>query len=308
MNAFAYACDKNNKPIVDITKEWAAHVPAWYNKKYFPSSTSVSPTAAPTQVIVTSKPIPKGVIAGAAIGGVLLIAGIIWAIWAILKKDKKIKAKNKELAISNDRHHPGGGFTGAIEKLNSNDDSPHGAPHGHYGHELKEYGNDASRVSDESIGTTAVDSRMMHQFEVASLITPHNPNPTAPSSVYDDDIKHRERTPSEIAHWDAGYHPPIRSPQRSPPPRSQPTPSPPYRPYRHDEYPYNRDDDEIRPMDAPPRRSLHEICGSPVYNERGVKTSSGNWKSVSPVQTASHTSPVYDVHGNVNGWRQPANF
>jgi hypothetical protein len=134
--------------------------------------------------------------------------------------------------------------------------------------------------SQESLGITAVNTYAPKSKEGSTFRTEHyQPKPAAMGVSYGN-----ESSSSDMLYEKHGYGPLARSP---PPPMR----SPPPRPHRPDE-------DEMIPL---PRSSVpYEIQGSLVYNERGIKAHS--W--MSPIPTASHASPVYDVDGGIIGYRQ----
>jgi len=271
MDSFAYSCDKAGKPLIDINDQWKPFVPAWYIDEHSPRTSSTAPSATgATQTSVVPmadhKMLSTGAIAGIGVGvGCLFLALILAGLVFYRRSKKKLKETEREKAVMADKLHDGrGGVDSRINELQYSDIPP-------------------PKTSEDSLGTTAVNTWVQKPNETGFFQPDYyTPNPTAPSSIYDTP----EKSPSDLAHWNAGYRPPVRSPPpalRSPPPR-------PYRP----------DDDEILPVRRSTSSALHEAHGSPVYNERGVKTQS--W--MSPVMTASHTSPVYGVDGDTIGYRQ----
>jgi hypothetical protein len=274
MDSFAHACDKEDRLITAISDQWKPFIPEWYMQKHYPTSSPVAPkppTATSTSIITVGKSLTTGMIAGIAIAAIFVVLVILGALFYSYKQRKTIKKKNKEVAILSDQHHPDGGVHKAISELTSGHDvSYNSSPPRDWN----------PRPLTDSLGTTAVDTWMMSTSKATSPVQPHfypQATNTAPSSVYDDDLR---QTPSEIAHENAGYRPhgsPLAHPHSL-------TPAP-LRLRRQQDV-----DDETLPV---PR---HEMGGSPVHSDHS---------GLSPVKTASHYLAAYTEAGELLGYKRP---
>jgi hypothetical protein len=125
MDAFAYACVKVNKPLVDINDQWKPYIPAWYLNRPLnpsPSSTIPSPTAvvASSTATVIANGITSNLSNGAVVGvvissivafGAMSLCGIFY--W---RSRKKLKRKSREVAQMADALRQDG-FTRRIDQL-----------------------------------------------------------------------------------------------------------------------------------------------------------------------------------------------
>jgi hypothetical protein len=125
MDAFAYACVKIHRPLVDINDQWKPYIPAWYlNRPLYPSSslTIPSPTVIVASTTVTiiagaiTSPLSKSAVVGVVIGsivafGAMSLCGIFY--W---RSRKKLKRKSREVAQMADALQQDG-FTRRIDQL-----------------------------------------------------------------------------------------------------------------------------------------------------------------------------------------------
>lgn len=110
MDAFAYACTKANKTLVDITTQWERYVPQWYLDSQSSSTTTAAagPTGATIVTNNSHNDLSDGAIAGisvAAIAAAVLLAICGLVFW---RKDQKLKRKSREVAQMADAMQPGG--------------------------------------------------------------------------------------------------------------------------------------------------------------------------------------------------------
>jgi hypothetical protein len=125
MDAFAYACVKVNKSLIEINDQWKPYIPAWYLNRPLnpsPSSTIPSPTvivASSTATIIAgeiasqlSKSAVIGVVVGSIVAfGAMSLCGIFY--W---RSRKKLKRKSREVAQMADALQQDG-FTRRIDQL-----------------------------------------------------------------------------------------------------------------------------------------------------------------------------------------------
>jgi hypothetical protein len=125
MDAFAYACVKVNKSLIEINDQWKPYIPAWYLNRPLnlsPSSSISSPTVivvSSTATIIAgeftsqlSKSAVVGVVVGSIVAfGAMSLCGIFY--W---RSRKQLKRKSREVAQMADALQQDG-FTRRIDQL-----------------------------------------------------------------------------------------------------------------------------------------------------------------------------------------------
>ncbi|KAF1919276.1 hypothetical protein BDU57DRAFT_135969 [Ampelomyces quisqualis] len=103
LDAFAYACYKVNKNVVDIPETWDSLLPSWYlltpSSVSTPSVTAEVTTAAPSAAITAPNTrLSEGAIAGVSIGSFLALAFLALCGWTFYRNNQKLKRVSREKA------------------------------------------------------------------------------------------------------------------------------------------------------------------------------------------------------------------
>jgi hypothetical protein len=197
MGAFANACMELKNPLIDVVDQWKPYVPSWYRD---PESATSTTSAVPSTNATSAAAMPAakppgyhpatGVIAGIAIGAVVIASLLGLCAWFARRNQKKAKQKDREKAQLADAMNPNG-VTRRIDELtwgppsHENLNTSAFAKSSPVQPELEPcydaYGNYLPRVSEEQ-SKSFFDSPQDH-YQPTSPVTHYN-NPTANEEHY----------------------------------------------------------------------------------------------------------------------------
>jgi hypothetical protein len=111
MDAFAYACYKDNNLLIDMNDQWRPYVPNWYpmSSSFVTPTGTAAPSAAATIITGTPKPaLSEGAIAGIVVGSLAAVTLMAICGVCLWSSNKKLKRKSREVAHMADALQQGG--------------------------------------------------------------------------------------------------------------------------------------------------------------------------------------------------------